>query len=135
MEVALERLVQQRASNRCEYCQLPQALSDLSFHIDHVTAQKHGGPTTAENLALACIHCNLHKGTDLTGIDPVTGRITRLFHPRQDDWHEHFLWAAAELIGVTDVGRTTIAVLAINNPDAVAARAALIAEGRFPPHL
>ena len=133
MEAALERLVRQRASSRCEYCQHPQALSDLLFHIDHITAQKHRGPTTADNLALACVHCNLHKGTDLTGIDPVTGRITRLFHPRQDRWQDHFRWLAAELLGLTDVGRKTIVVLAINDADALAARATLIAEGLFPP--
>jgi hypothetical protein len=36
-------------------------------------------------------------------------------------------------MGLTDVGRATIAALSLNHPDALAARAALIAEGLFPP--
>ena len=30
-----------------------------------------------DNLALACIDCNLHKGPNLTGIDPETNQVTR----------------------------------------------------------
>ena len=41
-------------------------------------------------LALACHHCNLHKGPNLTAIDPESQQIVSLFHPRQNDWTEHF---------------------------------------------
>jgi hypothetical protein len=63
----------------------------------------------------------------------VTRELTRLYSPRQDRWREHFAWQGAVLIGLTAVGRTTIRVLAMNNPVVVAIREALIGEGRFPP--
>jgi len=62
----------------------------MVFHIEHVIAKKHGGPSSLSNLALSCDHCNLHKGSDLTGIDPVTRKLTRLFNPRKDNWKTHF---------------------------------------------
>jgi len=47
-------LVRQRARECCEYCHLPQAHSAIPFELDHIIAKKHQGPTTEENLALAC---------------------------------------------------------------------------------
>ena len=61
MDAGLERFVRQRAQQRCEYCRIPAYLQWLHFQIDHVIAQKHGGETAAENLALACFHCNSYK--------------------------------------------------------------------------
>jgi len=46
MDEELIRLVWRRAHHRCEYCQLPQTFSTLTFEIDHVLAKKHGGRTT-----------------------------------------------------------------------------------------
>ena len=38
------RLVRQRASERCEYCDLAQSSFPLvSFHVEHVGAKQHGG--------------------------------------------------------------------------------------------
>ena len=54
------------------------------LHIEHIIPKIHGGSDDLENLALACVDCNLHKGTNLTGIDPQTDAVTRLFHPRRD---------------------------------------------------
>jgi hypothetical protein len=99
--------------------------------IDHIIAQQHQGPTDSGNLALCCVRCNLHKGPNIAGIDPATGQLTRLFHPRLDDWHGHFAWNGALLVGRTPVGRTTIAVLAINDPDYVAVRDELMSDGSF----
>jgi 5-methylcytosine-specific restriction endonuclease McrA len=60
---ALRERVGARALRRCEYCHLQQALVPLVvFHVDHIVARKHGGGDGDENLALACFHCNLHKG-------------------------------------------------------------------------
>jgi len=56
-----------------------------------------------------------------------------LFNPRRQKWSRHFGWHGPILIGRTTVGRATIAVLSINLPHRVAQRAALIAEGVFPP--
>ena len=130
---ALEAEVVRRAQGRCEYCCFPQAVSELPFHLDHIIAEKHGGPTISANLAWACFSCNLHKGPNIAGLDPNTGELTRLFHPRTDVWAEHFEWDGAWLRGRTGVGRTTLKVLAMNSADSVAVREALRDEGIFAP--
>ncbi|MEH1786211.1 MAG: HNH endonuclease signature motif containing protein [Nostoc sp.] len=63
--VVLRRLVEERANYKCEYCQLPAGVAFFSHEIDHVIAQKHGGATNSDNLALTGWRCNRHKGTDL----------------------------------------------------------------------
>ena len=76
--------VRERAGNTCEYCRLHQDDSPLAvLHNEHIIPKIHGGTDDLDNLALACIDCNLHKGPNLTGIDPATGTVTELFHPRQ----------------------------------------------------
>lgn len=131
MEAALQQLVWQRAQQRCEYCHFPADISLLPFQIDHIIAEKHGGPTTAENLALSCERCNSHKGPNIAGY--LEGKHVPLFNPRTDHWADHFAWNGPVLVGKTPVGTVTIAVLAINLPYRVALRAALIEEGIFPP--
>lgn len=129
----LRALVRSRAGDACEYCHMPQRFYRARFQIEHVIAQQHGGPTRPDNLALACQHCNRHKGPNLAGLDPATGRLVRLFHPRRDAWAEHFEWSGHVLVGRTDVGRTTVAVLAVNADVYLSVRAALLLEGVFPP--
>jgi len=115
--------VRERAQNACEYCHLHQDDSPLAaLHIEHIIPKIHGGSDTPDNLAFACIDCNLHKGTNLTGIDPETSEITRLFHPRRQLWEDHFEWQGIYLSGKTATGRTTIRVLNINSEDQVALR-------------
>jgi hypothetical protein len=114
MDARLRQWVKQRAAGRCEYCGLRQEQEPLSFHVEHILSRQHGGPDAAENLALACHHCNLRKGTNLSGLDPQTGQLTRLFHPRLDDWNDHFLRRGGEIIGVSAIGRTTVSLLKMN---------------------
>ena len=76
MDEALARLVWARAQHRCEYCQIPQALSFLHFEIDHIIARQHRGQTIASNLALACANDNGFKGPNIAGLDPATGRLS-----------------------------------------------------------
>jgi hypothetical protein len=128
MNIALERLVWQRADSRCEYCQLPQAVSPLPHAIDHIIARQHRGPTVTENLALACFFCNSYKGPNIAGLNPQTGRRVRLFHTRKDRWSRHFAWDGPVLVGRTLTGRVTIALLEINRPEAVEFREYLIRE-------
>jgi hypothetical protein len=132
MDEALRRLVWDRAGDACEYCRLPQWLDVLPFQIDHIIAEKHHGPTAAENLALCCLNDNLHKGPNIAGLDPQTGALTPLFHPRRDVWDDHFAWAGPELTGRTAVGRTTIDVLGMNAPERVEHRRLLLRAGLFP---
>ncbi len=125
MDAVTRRLVRARAGDRCEYCHLRQIDSPLaSLEIKHVIPKKHHGDDTLANLALACIHCNCHKGSNISGIDPDTGRMTRLFHPRNDEWDDHFYRQGPVFIGKTDVGRTTVDVLKMNADDRVQLRAA-----------
>lgn len=51
---------------------------------------KHGGPTSFENLALACTFCNRAKGSDIGSILWETGEFLRYFNPRLDRWADHF---------------------------------------------
>jgi hypothetical protein len=133
MRKDLERRIKRRAGERCEYCLMPQSAIAFTFPIDHIIARQHGGTTRAENLAFACILCNRHKGPNLAGIDPVTGEMVALFHPRRDRWIDHFEWHGGILVGKTPCGRTTIRVLAMNQREWVAIRIALMDEGVFPP--
>jgi 5-methylcytosine-specific restriction endonuclease McrA len=114
MDARLRQFVRQRAKNCCEYCGLHQDFEPLRFHIEHIIPRQHGGKDSAENLALACHHCNLHKGTNLSGLDPKTKKLTRLFHPRLDDWDEHFKNREGEIIGLSTIGRTTLSLLRMN---------------------
>jgi hypothetical protein len=114
-----------------QYCE-----PDLPFQIDHIIARKHAGPTNADNLALACFHCNNHKGPNLAGIDPDGDpkETVRLVRPRQDIWNEHFQWNGSVLMGRTPIGRATIFCLGINLPHRTTLRSVLIEEGVFPPN-
>jgi len=114
MDARVRQLVNQRAAGRCEYCGMLQEQEPLAFHIEHIIARQHEGNDAEDNLALACHHCNLHKGPNLSGLDPVTGKLTRLFHPRQDDWNTHFSRRGGEIIGRTPEGRTTVRLLRMN---------------------
>ena len=125
MDPNLEALVRARASFRCEYCKFPEEAAELPFQLDHIVARQHGGRTEPGNLALACCYCNRHKGPNLSGVDPVTGQVVRLFSPRSDRWEEHFGWDGPVLAGRTPEGRATIATLRINRADRVAVRGLL----------
>ena len=133
MDRALEVLVWERAQSCCDYCRMPQEYDGFTHEIDHVIARKHGGPTVAHNLALACFPCNNRKGPNIAGLDLVTKRLTKLFNPRRHKWARHFHWAGPYLMGKTAIGRVTIAVLEINSSDRVLLRQSLLEEGVFPP--
>jgi hypothetical protein len=47
-------------------------------------------------------------------------------------WKRCFRWRRAKLIGRSPIGRVMIAVLCLNNPEAIALREGLIDEGAFP---
>ena len=133
MKKATAELVRDRAHDRCEYCRMPQAYDDLPFQYEHIIAKQHGGTDDEQNLARACVHCNLYKGTNLSGFDAQTGKVVRLFDPRRQKWSRHFEWHGALLEGKTLTGRATVRVLQINLPIRVALRQSLIDNGVFPP--
>lgn len=134
MDESTRELVRRRAGQRCEYCRLHEEDDPLfAFHIEHIIARQHGGTDYPSNLALACHQDNLRKGSNLTGIDPVTKKLTRLFNPRRHKWSRHFCWDGPILVGRTAIGRTTVAVLGMNLPHRITLREALIAAGRVLP--
>jgi hypothetical protein len=118
----LRDLIVDRAGNRCEYCQRHQSATESPFEVEHIVARKHHGPTDENNLCLSCIACNQFKGPNIAGIDPQTSEISRLFHPRNDVWGEHFEWNGDVLVGLTAIGRATIDVLKINDDSRILLR-------------
>jgi hypothetical protein len=129
----LRRRVIARAMNRCEYCGLSQVRQEATFHIDHVVPQKVGGPTTAANLALACVSCSLRKAARESAADPETDLDVSLFHQRQQAWRDHFHWDGVSIVGITPIGRATIAALQLNRSLVLAIRAEEAERGRHPP--
>jgi hypothetical protein len=129
---AIRRAVESRAGGRCEYCLLPSSAAFFAHEVDHVIAEKHGGATAIENLALTCWRCNRHKGSDLGSFDPQTGAFSFLFNPRTQRWDDHFAVEEGALIGMTPEGRTTIRLLQCNSSERVEERRRLLAAGLYP---
>lgn len=49
-----------------------------------------------------------------SGLDPKTKKLTRLFHPRLDDWSDHFANRSGEITGLSAIGRTSASLLRMN---------------------
>lgn len=128
----LRRLVLERAGGRCEYCLILDTLVLAAHEIDHIIAEKHGGQTAADNLALACALYNKRKGSDLASLDPDTGQLTPLYHPRQHTWIEHFRWDGTRISPLTPIERATVRLLQLNSPTRRAEREWLLAAGLLP---
>ncbi len=127
------RAVVQRASDCCEYCRLASANAVAPFHVDHVVPIKHGGSDETDNLCLACFKCNAHKSHDLSGFDPLTREITRLYNPRTQLWTTHFeIQDDMRITGLTAEGRTTVQVLQMNDEERVENRRVLAEIGEYP---
>ena len=122
IDAALRQVVRLRADGRCEYCRISERLTLAEHEIDHVIAVKHGGKTVAGNLALCCTVCNRFKGSDIASIDPESGQITPLFHPRDDCWDDHFQVRDGEVLGLTASGRVTVQLLRMNRPGRIRER-------------
>jgi len=130
---AIRREVERRANQRCEYCGLPAKFAEAPFHMDHIIAEQHRGPTRLENLAFACFPRHAYKGPNISSIDPATGEWVRLFRPRSDRWAEHFEWHDAQIGGRTAIGRATVDLLRMNDETTMALRTLLMEEGVFFP--
>lgn len=90
------------------------------------------GTDDPSNLALACGQCNLHKGPNLSGIDPESGELTRLFHPRTDVREHHFLVESGLVMGLSAIGRTSVYVMGMNSENRIAMRRVLARLGIKP---
>ncbi len=130
----IRRQVIERARGHCEYCQAPIAVI-VEMEIDHIIPEAAGGPSTLENLALACRGCNSFKTAFQEAVDPATGEMAPLFNPRQDRWAEHFEWTAegTMISGQTPTGRATVMRLRMNRERMVEARRLWVSAGWHPP--
>lgn len=102
-------------------------------HIDHIISLKHGGENSSENLAYACLPCNLNKGADLGSINPKTGELVRFFNPRRDQWSEHFCFNDALIEPLTDIGEVTVRIFQFNTKDRILERKLLMELNQYPP--
>jgi len=123
VSAALRREVRQRAQGRCEYCLLAEEDAFFAHEPDHVVADKHGGANDATNLALSCLECNRHKGSDIASIDPDTGALVAHFQSAGD----------GRIVARTPTGRVTATLLRFNAPARVEVRRELAALDRWPP--
>jgi hypothetical protein len=123
-----------RAGHRCEYCHAPEAVFNIPLEVEHIMPVARGGEDTAANWALACRACNLYKATHVSGRDPVSEAVVRLFHPREDQWEDHFQVSpeSGEMVGRTPVGRATVVRLGLNSAAQVVARQQWMRLGLFP---
>lgn len=128
----MRRQVSARADSLCEYCLISEEDTFLGCHVDHIISVKHGGTTTIDNLAYACVVCNRQKGSDLGSIDWKTRNLVRFFNPRQDRWSEHFALQQARIIDRTSIGEVTVRILGFNSDSQIIERQTLINEQRYP---
>jgi hypothetical protein len=129
---AIRRQVVERARDCCEYCLVHQDLVASTHQVDHVIAEKHGGETSLDNLALSCTLCNRRKGSDLTSLDPENRVIVSLFNPRTQRWSSHFEMDGVRIVGTTPEGRTTVEFLRLNAFERLMERAEWISAGYYP---
>ncbi|WP_024546962.1 HNH endonuclease [Picosynechococcus sp. NKBG15041c] len=133
----IQNKVRERAKGLCEYCHGVELWQYVRFTVDHVIPRARGGSDDVENLALACFHCNRKKSSFVTGVDLLSGAEVRLFNPRCDRWADHFVWAedGVMVVGLTEIGRATIARLDMNRERVLLIRQADRDVGRHPPKL
>jgi hypothetical protein len=103
-------------------------LTLVPHEVDHIIAVKHSGETASDNLALCCAVCNKYKGTDVASIDPQSGEIERLFHPRRDRWGDHFDLRGYDRFK-TGIGRVTVRLLQLNRPERIKERELMLRAG------
>ena len=126
--------VAERAKHRCEYCQAPEVVFNFPFEVEHIVPISRQGTNNVENLALACRSCNLRKGNRISGCEPNSDVEVPYFHPREDQWNQHFRVdvESGSIVGLTDIGRVTTVSLEMDSPPQVTARRLWIRLGLFP---
>ena len=117
ISLQIRQAVRERALQRCEYCHADETWQFVRFTIDHILPTSLGGTDAVDNLALACRNCNERRGNRVSARDPETGAIVATFHPRQEDWQDHFVWdhTRIRLVGRSPIGRATIVLLDMND--------------------
>jgi HNH endonuclease len=132
----VKRQVCRRADHLCEYCHASEKWQYVQFTVDHVVPLDLRGTDDLENLALACFHCNRRKRNRIKGIDPEFGQEVELFNPRLSFWAKHFVWSenCLLIVGISPIGKATVAALNLNRERVINIRAADVEIGRHPPN-
>lgn len=128
-------VVVQRACGCCEYCWSQELFSPDPFSVEHIIPSALGGTHALTNLAYACQGCNGRKYISIEALDTATGERALLYHPRQHDWKNHFVWNEdyTLIIGLTPTGRATTDKLQLNRLGLVSLRRVLVVAGEHPP--
>src|SRR5947209_3171895 len=110
------KAIWERAQGCCEYCRSQAEFDSYTLTVEHIIPWNRNGMTELSNLALSCMGCNNHKATKVDGLDPETGEVVPLYHPRMQAWYDHFAWSDDfdMIIGLTPTGRATVVVLHLN---------------------
>ena len=135
LSAELRTLLEDVDDGQCVYCQTTVDNTGQALTTDHIVPVVEGGATVFANLCRACRHCNEAKHDQTQAIDPITGELVPLYHPRQQNWADHFAWdqAGIHLIGLTAIGRATIVALDMNNALILFARRRWVNAGWHPP--
>ncbi|NJL41148.1 MAG: HNH endonuclease [Leptolyngbyaceae cyanobacterium RM2_2_4] len=129
-------MVAERANVCCEYCRSQEQYSPDSFSVEHIKPIAKGGTHHLDNLAFSCQGCNNRKYIHIEAIDPATQETAPLYHPRQQNWFEHFAWNedCSLIIGLTPTGRATVEKLQLNRTGLVNLRCILFEINEHPPN-
>ena len=77
------RNIFQRDKNTCQYC--GRRFGKIDLTIDHIIPRSRGGCDTWENLVLACVKCNVRKGSRT----PEEAGLRLIRSPRKPGWIPH----------------------------------------------
>lgn len=126
--------IAERANHRCEYCRAPEVVFNFPFEIEHIIPISKQGRSETSNLALACRSYNLRKGNRISAITANSVTKARFFHPRIDQWKDHFEVDAdsGKISGKTEIGIATVDSLSMNSQTQVIARQLWIRLELFP---
>ena len=95
-----------------------QVIQRANHHCEYYTA--------------ACIRTIRYKGSDMTTFLDNYQDVVSLFNPRFESWHDHFRCVDGEIIAKTRVGRASVKLLRVNEPDRLILRQLLAQLGRYP---
>ena len=127
----IRQIVASRANFVCEYCLIAEEDAYFRHQVEHIISRKHSGSSKLENLALACVFCNRHKGSDIASLKPETSELIRFYNPRTDRWSEHFRLNGVVIEPLTEVGEATVRILQMNADDQILEREVLSRRGRY----
>ena len=135
LKARLRAEIGERARGCREYCRAQEKFSPDSFSVEHIAPLSGGGSCESDNLAYSCQGCNNRKYVSVEAVDTLTGELVALYHPRRQQWNDHFAWNEdfTVVIGLTPTGRATVDKLQLNRRGLVNLRRVLFELHEHPP--